>query len=321
MELPLDEEDRRYHQSFTVEEADSDAAHEFFERFGVLIIRDVLNDEQIAAQIKDMDDWLEEHGKGTGLFGMPNGVNALFRPALLELRQSLCVLGPLASALGLPVEDVIVSHDRWLKQTPAKDPNQPLTVRNLHLDFNPWEYFDSDSADAVHKRLDALNYTSKRFRAFITENSDIHRSFGSCVQGMLNLSDLSDVQCGGTIVVPGTHAYLESFFFGQEGHIDDTQRRVGPIQYKFSDTSQGQHVRMRPGSLLIWDQRIAHGGTPNLHPNQIRRGIPVRAYGRHVLSKRRGKERGGALARQIKACGFEGRVTDLGRRAFGLDLE
>ena len=318
MELPLDEEDYRYTKSFRTEECESAEAKEFWETYGFIIFCDAVTEEQCCDLEQDMAALLEETGKTLTAFGMPKGVNSLFRPALLRLRQDPNIARAFSSVL--QTHDFLVSHDRWLWHQAPAVPSKPLTRRNLHLDLNPWDFMAVDGGKSVQKRLDQLQY-NRSDRAFIAENNDVHNSMGTCIQAIVNLSDIVDSRSGGTILIPGSHRTFDNWI--QNGEADEGQRREGPMQYKFDDQqpvqSLAQHPNLRRGSLLIWEQRVVHGSTPN-KSSTSRMAVPIRAFKREALSQKRAMERGRAIEKQIGACGFGGELTVLGRKVFGLDV-
>jgi len=104
----------------------------------------------------DLDD-MQSWATALSSFGCPKGVNSLFRPSLLRLRQNPKIVDAFATLLGTP--DLIVNHDRWLLHRPPLSASAPLTKRNIHLDMNPWEYQDNSAKSEVMKRLSNLQYS------------------------------------------------------------------------------------------------------------------------------------------------------------------
>jgi hypothetical protein len=151
--------------------------------------------------------------------------------------------------------DLIVNHDRWLLHRPPPSANEPLTARNIHLDMNPWEYLDDNASPTIQKRLSALRYSCND-RAFIAENNDVHQSMGPCVQAIVNLRDIDSRECGGTILIPGSHKHLASWL------ANTKKTKDGPMQYFLSHSDSrmalAQHPTLRAGSMIVWDQRVFH---------------------------------------------------------------
>ncbi|CAB9513504.1 Phytanoyl-CoA dioxygenase (PhyH) [Seminavis robusta] len=337
-EIPVDEEDYRYSQSFYPNVAtDLPLAKAFFDQYGFCIFRGVLPKEQCGENVKDMMALLQERNPNvdpenpiflTGLthFGCPKRVNSLFRPPLLRLRQDPVLHRVLATVLGN--NDLIVNHDRWLLHRPPPASSQkPLTRRNVHIDMNPFEFADETAKVEIQHRLSQLEY-GKNDRAFIAENNDVHESMlmdgGGVVQAIVNLRDIPSRDHGGTILIPGSHKTF-SAWLGQ--CADANKRRVGPMQYVLDDNADRellslvQHPTLRAGSVIVWDQRVFHGSTPNMSSN-FRAAIPIKAFSAVQLQQdpKRARERAAAIQREIERVGFETELTDHGRRVFGLDL-
>lgn len=334
-EIPFDG-DYRFMKSFSIDECNTDEVHNFFDIYGFVIFRNVLSERECLETIDDMWNLIREQNprvcrddpstwnqQFTTKFGMPNGVKSLFRKSLLQLRQHPNVYQAFRAIL--KDDEIICSHDRWLMNRPTilsnGDTKQEWeTPKNIHLDLNPFEFVDDGSEKLVRKSLSQINYGNKGLRGFVSENNYIHRSFGRCVQGILNLQDISmeNYGCGGTIVVPGYHNQME-----QEVHgYDQSQEVQGPMQYRFRDNNQlldkAQRICLASGSLLIWDQRLAHGSTPN-KCDQFRCAIPIRFFPSAQMDQKRRLERANAVGREIKIAGFSNEVTEIGKIVFGLN--
>eukprot|EP00977_Amphora_coffeiformis_P008158 scaffold1827_cov167-Amphora_coffeaeformis.AAC.6 len=330
MEIPVDEHDNRFSKSYDVPDSDEAVAlaQKFFDEYGFVIFRDVISRDECTDLINDMVVLLQERCPDTvdpnnprswatalSHFGCPKGVNALFRPSLLRLRQNSNVNRSFATVLG--TDQLVVSHDRWLLHRPPPSTSQALTKRNLHLDMNPWEFHGDEAArTSILNRLSKLSYGTND-RAFIAENNDVHQSFMPCVQAIVNLRDIDSVECGGTILVPGSHRTLASWMKQKF----PSPSSVGPMQFKLSHAdplwSLVQHLTLRAGSMIVWDQRVFHGSTPNLSCD-TRAGIPIKAFPARLLEDdhMRARERALAIERAMQEVNFE--PSDLGKLVFGL---
>jgi ectoine hydroxylase-related dioxygenase (phytanoyl-CoA dioxygenase family) len=320
LEIPLDE-CGTYVKSFQVTDNRIDI-ETFFDKFGFVIFRDIISYDECRELANDMVTLLVERGNesvqrgnmntwGSGLtkYGMPKATKAIFRHSLLNFRQNANIYTAFSHIL--QEDDIRMSHDRWLIHLPATD-GIPLTSKSVHLDMNPWEYQNETMKDAIYARLNNLSYASGQ--AFLSENNDVHKSMGRCVQGLVTLSDITTSDAGGTILIPGFHKYFETWL----SEADVNQQRVGPMQYKLSRDdklfSYAQHVTLRPGSLLIWDQRCFHGSTPNLGPLP-RVGIPLRAFSAKLMSVKRSRDRSQAIKAHLRRLEFE--PSALGNIVFG----
>jgi len=337
MEIPVDEEDPRFSLSFDPNnEGEVPVANASFDRFGFVIFRNVLTKEECDEQFADMTAFLQEQFPDAGIhpetwarclshFGCPRGVHGLFRPALLRLRQHEVLHRALTTVMG--TFDYIVNHDRWLlhRPPPSSAYGEPLTKRNLHLDMNPWEFRSSRSsneAKMIKERLSNLHYSDNN-RAWIAENNDVHHSMmatAPILQVIVNLRDITSREHGGTILIPGSHKTFDSWFRNHP-------TCVGPMQYQLDHKDStmmalAQHPKLRAGSVIVWDQRLFHGSTPNVSFNYVRAGIPLKAFSAQVLREdpQRATERGRAIQAQLQRLEMEDEVTEIGRQVFGLDL-
>mmetsp|Transcript_13190 Transcript_13190/g.19196 ORF Transcript_13190/g.19196 Transcript_13190/m.19196 type:complete len:360 (+) Transcript_13190:107-1186(+) len=339
LDAPIDDEDCRFMQSFHPNEAGTEDAMAFFDMYGFIIFRDALSPQQCDDTIHDMLEFIREKNPDTfqrkdprtwsqGLqnFGMPRGTNCLFRPSLLRIRQEPVIHQCFASVL--QKEHIIVNHDRWLLQRATKDIDgngtncaEWETPRNIHLDLNPWEYMGEVKGKG---RLQPSDLRYHKSRSFTTENNLVNKSMGLSVQGILSLGDITDKSHGGTIVVPGFHKRFEEWVHTGLCQKGDT-KCSDSLQYRFGDhdpvQSFAQHVTLRKGSLLIWDQRLAHGSTPN-RSSMHRYAVPIRFFDADLLrsQKIRAKDRALVVRNNIIGCGFIDEVTDLGMDVFGLSF-
>uniref|UniRef100_A0A7S2YG24 Phytanoyl-CoA dioxygenase n=1 Tax=Entomoneis paludosa TaxID=265537 RepID=A0A7S2YG24_9STRA len=355
LEVPLDEEDWRYHQSFTVQELeqnDSDGstnsqneALDFFQCYGFVIVRDVISHS--PAILEDMLDLLQEQDgsgqldrndpstwKNLSRFGMPtNGSKALFRPALLRLRQDRNICRAFGAVLQADYQsDIICGHDRWLLHRPnaATTESKPWSPspKNVHLDLNPYAFDNPDASQPILHQLSQLRYNDSTHKDnlgdFISENMLVHNSMGLCVQGLINLLDLPLGGPGsGTIVIPGSH--VPGQWPPLRPPINAAAAAHGAsMQYRCDDdwASRATNVALRPGSLLIWNQRLIHGSTPNRQAHQLRAAVPLRFFHKTILRQQpaRAARRAATIRKQLNKCQFPDELTPLGRSVFGLTL-
>lgn len=184
---------------------------------------------------------------------------------------------------------------------------------NVHLDLNPPVFVDDTRFAETAQQLDNLDYSSRKNRAFISENNAVHRLFGRVVQGILNLDALPcDEDGGGTLLIPGSHRWFEKWAKTVPSKIvgSNSACRFGPEMVAFA-----QRETMRAGSVVIWDQRLIHGSTTN-KSNRMRYGIPIRFFSTDQMSFKRAKNRSETLRRIMKENGFDQELTAIGRKVF-----
>lgn len=232
--------------------------------------------------------------------------------------------------------DLIVNHDRWLLYRKSEEfedgtaeenvshTGRWKTRRNLHLDMDPWQYYDGGSdTNAVSQRLKELKYEDCNLINFIQENNDVVRSFGLSVQAILNVNENLDGD-GGTLVIPGFHRHHEEFFTQHSPNAMQKMKFAGRFLVDECNPMQklGQRVPMRAGSMLVWDQRLIHGSAPNKSSN-CRFGIPVKVFSRKILEREgnypsRMEARAKTVLDSIEKSGFLDEISDTGLATFGL---
>ena len=185
--------------------------------------------------------------------------------------------------------------------------------------------------------LDALSFS--RLRDFSAETNWVSEATGPHVQGVLNLAD-NAAQDGGTQLVPGFAAAFDSWAraLGPVEHHSDAAalaarargergrpwvipRQHGCGSFKFSPedplNALAVRVPLAEGSLLVWDQRTAHGAVPN-RSGRPRLAQFVKAMRVAPVAGARVKARAAAVEREARAAGAWEGITPLGRRVFGL---
>jgi len=230
------------------------------------------------------------------------------------------------------------------------------TVCNLHLDMNPWGYMDEDNEKSgsrgkratdekrgVIEARDQLNY--EKIGDWISENNRVIKADGLSVQGLINLAD-NYAEDGGFQCVPGFHHQFEDFFkskqptksSGRGPNNSMSMSKLADSSYDFDRQNElngaGIRISMRPGSLLIWDQRLPHGSLSN-YSTRFRSAQFLKMFPRRLVNYKRGKYRSQVLLDFIKTAKRSERVpgsqtlvnnqndpleiTDIGRKIFGLD--
>lgn len=348
VEIPMDAEDSRYCLSFDT--SNKKAAIDFFEEYGFVVFRNIFSADQCESSREAMWNIIETsypglirndpkswiHLKTAGKYGLSSR-GPCFDHMLVQNRQNPILAEILASIIDIPVHDLMISHDRFTIYR-ATDLNEYqidgkkfLTGRqNIHLDLNPWWWLES-SPDIIHGK-ETLEY--KNTQDFIRENNLVVQSMGRHVQCVLNFAD-NQAQDGGTVVVPGFHRHLAAWT------QSNLHLRKSLPWLHFADNKDGSiseeeqlllercsRVPMREGSVLIWDQTVAHGSQPNDSTNN-RMAQFMKAFSRSksfaaidskspASSSRLGR-RAAALRLALPESGSLEHVSELGTTLFGLD--
>ena len=98
--------------------------------------------------------------------------------------------------------------------------------------------------------------------------------------------------------------------------------KVGERECESELLKLAKRVPMREGSVLVWNQTLAHGTEPNDSSNcrfaQFLKAFPrSRAFG--AAGETRLKRRATALRALLVEAGADGTVSPTGERLFGLD--
>ncbi|CAF3688229.1 unnamed protein product, partial [Rotaria sp. Silwood1] len=136
------------------------------------------------------------------------GSASLWTRQILLNRQTSALHAAFAAIL--QTENLLVNHDRYGMFRPVKEHPERATMTNLHLDMNPWSYFEDKDNSEQFEVLNQLRYRSAS--DWITENNEPGcAAIGELhVQGLVNLADNQE-EDGGFWLVPGFHKYLEQW--------------------------------------------------------------------------------------------------------------
>lgn len=272
---------------------------------------DIIESQHAGFHRDDITTW--DKFKSTGKYGLSMR-GPSFHPVLVNNRQNPLLFRILQNIVG---DDPMISHDRFsIYRSTAIDGGERFkTIPNIHLDLNPWWWLESSSDVTIG--AESLQYDDEQ--DFIKENNLVVRANGMHVQGVINLDDnLSED--GGTLIVPGFHKQLESWCAKNESRL---RKPLPWITLGAKDNENflryGQRVPMRQGSVLIWNQVVMHGSSPN-SSSRCRMGQYFKAFPRsQSISDDRLKRRASALHSALSKSGAIDIVSSVGRNIFGLD--
>lgn len=259
--VPRDEEDNRYVKDFAID--DEEGYKAFFERFGFVVVRDVLTLDECNRSVSDLYDIIEDGcafrrddvrtwnnfpANSIPRYGSPSRPPIFNRQFVLN-RQNPNAYRVFSTLMNEP--DLVVNHDRGCffrpamvdmgdgKLTKMKDWS---TNDNLHLDMNPWNWMGDGSF--VRGSLERLKYTGIQSADFIAENNQPCHLDGLQLQGVLNLADNFE-EDGGFICVPGFYHHFHEFYSADPAHSEDGSsynfRKSDPVFRLY------KRVPMRPG--------------------------------------------------------------------------
>ena len=268
------------------------------------------------------------------------GHSSLCTRQILLNQQTPALHAAFAAILGS--EDLLVNLGRYGMLRPAKEHSERATITNLHLDMNPWRYFegwfycllyslallllliiDQDNSYQIEV-LSSLRY--KHVQDWLTENNEPGcAAVGEQhVQGLVNLTDNLE-QDGGFWLVPGFHKYLPQWvsehqklrqYYGPFCTFNVFRRSDIPEMY-----AAGCHISTRAGSAILWDQRTMHGSQANcsLRPRFAQFVKMFRAEHPAMTSERAGQRRNAILLKlQTAKIDPATDISPLGKKLFGL---
>jgi hypothetical protein len=230
--------------------------------------------------------------------------------------------------------DLLVSHDRYGFFRPAATHPERATDRNLHFDCNPWTKFNVpvDNAKARTSQQDARPVDAAPYADegdFIREGNYAETAG---LQAMINLID-NRSEDGGFHCVPQFHKRVAAWAaqHPELGGSFASDATFCPFFWEPSPGSKGedaiadasglsaeaQRVPLRRGVLLVWDQLLPHGSSPNcsLTPRavQLLTLRPAAAIGSPAERIARAE----VVLRRVRDVGALEEITDVGQRVFG----
>jgi hypothetical protein len=212
MKVPTDEDG--FSLSFETPQDDShnSKALLFFSKFGFVIFREAISSASCEATISEIWDSLESFYEGVSrhnptthakissvTYGLAHEP-AIFTKQIVMNRTEPNILAIFRFLLDS--KDILLSHDRWCfyqktNSDSCSEMNFLKTASNLHLDLNPWSFYDKEV------EFEKLSYSS--LRDFSKEINSISKTNGPHLQGVLALTDNNDKD-GGTLIIPGFHS-------------------------------------------------------------------------------------------------------------------
>jgi len=324
--VPMDEE--HYTQSFSLDHLIE--AKTFFDEYGFVVIDRILTPEEVERTVDEVFNIIEETCEfrrdipDTWNNWPPNSIEHygnFSKPSIFTRQFVLNRMNEnLYRACSAMIEDeeIMISHDRGCLFRPTVNINFSNGMRNeknfetktnLHLDMNPWNYINNSSF--CQEELDKLNYNTVNH--FIVENNYPIKSEGLSIQGSISLMDNKE-EDGGFVTVPGFHKVFEEYFSDKEQTNDNSS-----FIFKVKDFVQNHKIRisMRAGSIVLWDQRMAHGSTPN-RSNQMRSAQFFRAFKKSTVSTKRGKDRKNSLIALLNKIQGPIEMTETSLKVFDL---
>ena len=210
-------------------------------------------------------------------------------------------------------DNLLVNHDRCAVYRPTLIlGNEYKTKESLHLDIDPLKFQQNDKN--IWKKVDSLKYND--VCDFLTENNHVTISArGKQYQAILNLVDNYE-EDGGFIIVPGFHNYFENWL--------QTIKPNNNVECRYIFNSNDfPYIRVccKEGSMVVWDQRCAHGSKPNKSAN-MRCVQFIKMFSSDHLAneqnKKRLSNRKKCIIDKLTKNNFVDNVSEIGEIVFGL---
>ncbi|EGC37333.1 hypothetical protein DICPUDRAFT_46602 [Dictyostelium purpureum] len=315
-QIPFDNEG--YSKSFSLEDLDKEFdetennnfdinPYAFFERFGFLVVRGCISEEDadktqneifdiIESKIStfkrdDISTWDNAFEEGTSIpqYGSPSKPPVFKRQFLLN-RTNPNVFKVFSKLL--KNEELVVNHDRCCFFRPGKVNEKWKTRNNVHLDMNPYKWMQ-DSNEESKKELDSLRY--ERIGEFIVENNQVNYKEGLSLQGVINLRD-NKIEDGGYCVTPGFHHEFREYFGTTKPQLTNPSWN---FQSKDIAFKCAKRISMRKGDMVVWNQQMPHGSMANNSDNH-RMAQFLKIFPQSNISPKRYKARKEAMERILK---------------------
>jgi hypothetical protein len=230
--------------------------------------------------------------------------------------------------------NLLVSHDRYAFFRPTATNPERATDRNLHFDVNLWTKFNIrvDNAAARTSQQDERLADVAPY----ADDGDFIRegNYGGTagLQAMINLID-NRAEDGGFHCVPQFHKNIEAWAtqhttLGGTFAADATfcpffwePSPGGKGEDAIADASdlskEAQRIPLRRGVLLVWDQRLPHGSSPNSSRTPRAVQLLTLRPATSISSQAARVARAEVVMHHVREVGAVDDVTDVGKVVFG----
>lgn len=231
-DIPSDELDPSFSVSFDYK-TEAAQALDFFNEYGFVVFNNIYSESECSTTKDAMWNVVESEYSGldrnnmntwslyksTGKYGMSMR-GPCFDPVLVRNRCNANLNAALKTLIG---DDVMVSQDRYtiFRATVSATEGESDTnsksneydqfrtgERNIHLDLNPWWFFDPSGHHSVIRGINSLKYEDPH--DFIKENNYVVGPMGLHVQCILNFAD-NHSEDGGTVLCPTYHRRVQAW--------------------------------------------------------------------------------------------------------------
>eukprot|EP01091_Cochliopodium_minus_P006810 TRINITY_DN16789_c0_g1_i1.p1 TRINITY_DN16789_c0_g1~~TRINITY_DN16789_c0_g1_i1.p1 ORF type:complete len:430 (+),score=124.27 TRINITY_DN16789_c0_g1_i1:175-1464(+) len=297
LEVPKDEEG--YVVAFEVSQGDE--IKEFFDKYGVVVVKNVVTEEDCNNSVEEFWDFLERHNKGLDRNNKASWT--FFWPSLAKMgicgNTIICSQQMFKNRLNINVHKTfsyLFGHDQlWVnlgrinlmrptivnmkqseieliekmkKETSRKDIFNLLEeYKKTKFEEDPEKQVEMEKWKTISEWLhwDMQPHTGKATTfSWKVNDRSANRGYDLLkVQGILAVVDCSDKE-GGFHCVPGFQHHIRGWANHHPKLFDNKQRET-TVQVPQDDPMRKdiQTMPIRKGSLLIWNTKLPHGNFPN----------------------------------------------------------
>eukprot|EP01004_Peranema_trichophorum_P004530 NODE_3447_length_1349_cov_23.266721_g3009_i0.p1 GENE.NODE_3447_length_1349_cov_23.266721_g3009_i0~~NODE_3447_length_1349_cov_23.266721_g3009_i0.p1 ORF type:complete len:386 (+),score=81.51 NODE_3447_length_1349_cov_23.266721_g3009_i0:57-1160(+) len=284
--LPKDEQG--YVKSFSLENLDE--MKDFFNRYGVVVVSNVLSQEECKSTVDEIWSWLEKdysvernnpktynnwswpHLTKFGILGSapylyPQGCRNRQNPNFYKVMTKIFD----DEALWTAIERIGMLRPTVGVKIKREDGSEIIDEFPHWKSISEWLHMDMNPATGRATTFGFVPTCETQTEKSDIENFHITNSHNglSCLktQGFFALVDCPE-EVGGFHCVPGFHQVIEKWTEKYKDHCLKSNSTMDPttVQIPQEDTvtwSCVQRVPVRAGSLVIWDSRLPHGNFPN----------------------------------------------------------
>jgi ectoine hydroxylase-related dioxygenase (phytanoyl-CoA dioxygenase family) len=280
---PLDEDGF----ALSVDVDDAAGASALFERYGVVVFRNVLDADECDASVADLwrhlrevhspelrpddpdswDKWWPQFGHLGILGGRP-----AMTPGACQNRQNPRLHRAYTAVYGHP--RLRVAIERYGAHRPTvgvrmrdgsvvDKPEWRTLPQWLHIDCNPWTKMCSTYGFQAVNRMRPYSQPPD---CSLRGNMDRYLK----TQAILALVDCR-AEDGGFHAVPGFHHQVDAWLACNMGRCRISALGHDPLTVQLAETdacrASAQSFPLRMGSLLVWHAMLPHGNYPNRSPN------------------------------------------------------
>ena len=154
---------------------------------------------------------------------------------------------------------------------------------------------------------------------FITENNEIgvQKDNELHIQGLFNLAD-NRAQDGGFVLVPRFHSIFSNFFSQHRATFQKYgSGRFIVLPAHLEQSLKPIRITLRKGSIVLWDQRVAHGSQPN-NSGSARYAQFFKMFPASSVDPERFQRRSRSIQKRILATSPSFQPSHLGQFTLGL---